>query len=219
MTESVPINLPTELPIFPLSGALLLPHGHLPLHIFEPRYLNLVEEALGAGRVMGMIQPKEVHTHPTPDTADLYAVGCAGRIVSFSEMDDGRLLITLRGIKRFRLADELPLYRGFRRIIADYTPYDEDRAEPPRDTVDRSRLIAAARAYLKQREMTCDWQAVQGASDLAVVTSLAMMCQFEPHEKQALLECENFVERAGMLISLLEMGAHSAEPEAPTTRH
>lgn len=204
-TTSLP-HLPGVLPIFPLDGVLLLPHGHLPLHVFEPRYRAMVEAALGLGRMIGMLQPRVAHPHPIPDDAPIFEVGCAGRIVSFSETDDGRFLITLKGVCRFRVSEELPLVDGgFRRVRPDFSPYlgDIEGTEDP--ALDRVRLLAAARTYLQAKAIECDWSAVEAASLPAIVTSMAMICPFEPGEKQALLECHSLTDRGNLLTSLFEM--------------
>ncbi len=205
-------HLPSLLPIFPLDGAVLLPHGHLPLHVFEHRYRAMVEAALGLKRMIGMIQPRQVETHPIPDDAPIFEVGCAGRIVSFSETDDGRFLITLKGICRFRVADELPLGdQPFRRVHPDFSPFliDLETAEEP--SLDRTRLLAAARAYLQAKSIACEWSAVEAASIPAIVTSLAMICPFETGEKQALLESRSLTDQGNMLISLFEMALIESE--------
>lgn len=133
-----PPELPATLPIFPLDGVLLLPHGHLPLHIFEPRYRAMIEAALGERRLIGMIQPRRDYPHPIPDDARIFDVGCAGRIVSFAETDDGRFLVTLRGVCRFRVDEELPLEaNGFRRVRPDFVPYLGDFDADDEATVER----------------------------------------------------------------------------------
>lgn len=212
-------HLPAELPIFPLPGVLLLPHGHLPLHIFEPRYLNMVEHVLGGSRMLGMIQPSDPVPSPVPDGAEIYRTGCAGRIISFAETDDGGYLITLRGVCRFRIVEELPLVEGYRRVSPDFTPFHHDLEEQAKNHIDRKRLVDAARIYLHFRDATTDWSAVESASDQMLVNSLAMMCPFEPREKQALLECAGFDEQSNMLITLLEMAVHEAESSANRARH
>jgi hypothetical protein len=212
-------HLPAELSIFPLPGVLLLPYGHLPLHIFEPRYLNMVEHALGASRMLGMIQPSGSVANPVPDGAEVYGIGCAGRIISFAETDDGGYLITLRGVCRFRIVEELPLVEGYRRILPDFAPFHHDLEEPAEDRIDRARLLDAAQVYLHFKDATTDWSAVESASDQMLVNSLAMMSPFEPREKQALLECTSFAERSDMLITLLEMAVHEAESSANRARH
>jgi Lon protease-like protein len=211
--------LPRTLPIFPLEGVLLLPHGQLPLHIFEPRYRNMIEEALGSGRMLGMIQPRQSHPQPVPDDADVFEVGCAGRIVSFAETDDGRFLVTLKGVCRFRVAEELPLHRGFRRVVPDFKPFRGDLDAAADERVDRPRLLAAARAFLLMKNIACDWHAAESASAQALVTSLAMSCPFEPEEKQALLECSDLPARCRLLISLFEMAMLASDAPPPTTRH
>ncbi len=212
-------QLPAELPIFPLAGVLLLPHGHLPLHIFEPRYLNMVEHVLGGSRMLGMIQPNDTVPNPVPDDAKLYQTGCAGRIISFAETDDGGYLITLRGICRFRIAEELPLMAGYRSVSPEFAPFHHDLAEQAGNRVDRARLLDAARIYLHFKDATTDWSAVASASDQMLVNSLAMMCPFETREKQALLECADFADQCDMLITLLEMAVHEAESSANRARH
>ena len=212
-------RLPAILPVFPLDGVILLPRGHLPLQVFEPRYLNMVDEALGKGRIIGMIQPRLAPTHPIPDDAELFAVGCAGRIVSFAEGEDNRLLITLRGLCRFRIAEELEMHKGFRRVRPDYGPYLADLGEGEPAGVDRPRLLASARSYLALKDISCDWNAVDNASDEALVLSFAMMCPLETREKQALLEAPTTEQRAALLISLFEMALHETDGPAPEAWH
>lgn len=214
-------RLPRHLPIFPLEGSLLLPHGHLPLHIFEPRYRAMIDSALAGARIIGMIQPRLAYDHPTPDDAELFATGCAGRIVSFAETDDGRYFITLKGLCRFLVATELPLHAGgFRVVSADYSPFAADHDAPADAAVDRVRLIAAARDYLAVKEIGCDWQAAEAAPLPALITTFAMTCPFEPREKQALLECADVTSRGELLISLFEMAARSGSDSTPSrARH
>ncbi len=194
--------LPGVLPIFPLAGVLLLPRGRLPLNIFEPRYLAMTRDALAGPRLIGMIQPTE---EERPGAAPrVYPVGCAGRMVSFSETEDGRYLITLKGLIRFAVAAELEAERGYRRVVPDFAPFRAD-LEPDRGAVDRPRLMAALKAYLAIQGFSVDWTAVEGTEDERLVTSLAMICPFDPGEKQALLEAPDLGARARALISLLEM--------------
>ena len=206
--------LPDTLPIFPLPGAILLPHGHLPLNIFEPRYLNMIDWALGHGRMIGMVQPREPQSGLVADDAPVFGVGGAGRIVSFSETEDSRYLITLAGVSRFRIASELPTTDGFRNVATDFGPFAADLIETSATQADRPRLLKAMRQYLKARDLGADWSAIEQASDDALVTSLAMTCPFEPGEKQALLECDSPAARAEMLISLLEIEARAADSAA-----
>ncbi len=209
-------GLPDEFPVFPLSGALLLPGGRLPLNIFEPRYLALVEDALAAGRMFGMVQPDP--RWPAGESGPgLYRVGCLGRVSSFSETDDGRYLITLTGITRFFIATELPGRRGYRRIRADLGRYvaDLDRAGGG-SGFDREELIAALRAYFNSRGFEANWEAIGQMDDEALVVTLCMVCPFQPAEKQALLEADSPADRACALLSLLRIEAHGdgGEPEA-----
>jgi uncharacterized protein len=217
--EEVLRHLPRVLPIFPLEGALLLPHGQLPLHIFEPRYRAMIEEALGNSRVLGMIQPRGNHPDPVPDRADVFEIGCAGRIVSFAETEDGRFLVTLKGVCRFRVTEELSLLRGFRRVVPDFEPFRADLAHASEEGIDRPRLLAAARAFLLMKNIACDWQAAEAASSQALITSLAMSCPFEPEEKQALLESADLPARGRLLISLFEMAMLASDAPPAGTRH
>lgn len=212
-------RLPAILPIFPLDGAMLLPRGHLPLQIFEPRYLNMVEEALGKGRMIGMIQPRHSQSHEPGEAPELFSVGCAGRIVSFAETEDNRLLITLRGVCRFQVVEELTLFKGFRRVTPEYTPFLADLSDPPREAVDRERMLAAARAYFALKDISCDWDAVNNADDETLILSFAMMCPFDSREKQGLLECAGLGVRAELLTSLFEMAVHETERPAPESWH
>jgi len=212
-------SLPETLPIFPLTRALLLPRARLPLNVFEPRYLSMVSAALGQGRFIGMIQPKKAYGDPVPDDAQLYETGCAGRITSFAETDDGRFLITLLGVSRFRVVRELAPVDGYRRVVPDFAPFAGDLDHDPGAAADRKRLVRAVRGYFALRSIDGDWNAINEASDEALVTSLAMICPFEPREKQALLECAGVAERADLLTALMEMAVHEAEATARAGKH
>ena len=202
-----PHALPTEIAVFPLSGALLLPEGRLPLNIFEPRYLAMTEDSLAAGRMFGMVQPDPAA--PRGETGPgLYRIGCLGRLTSFAETEDGRFLITLTGMTRFRIAEELAMHRGYRRVRADYTPFQADLAPAAPPALDRRALLAALRPFFKARGIEANWEAVEQTADAELVTTLAMVCPFEVPEKQALLEATTPADRAAMLIALLQMGAH-----------
>jgi uncharacterized protein len=200
-------DLPGEIPVFPLPGALLLPRGKLPLNIFEPRYLAMTEDALGQGRMFGMIQPDPMV--PETDTGPgLFHVGCLGRLTSFSETDDRRYLITLTGVIRFAIAGEIDMRRGYRRVNADFTPFVADlNLEPQAIGVARDALLAALRGYFTQRGFDANWDAIKRLPDDMLVVTLAMVCPFEPAEKQALLEAPSDAERASTLLTLLQMGA------------
>jgi uncharacterized protein len=206
-------DLPGETPVFPLPGALLLPRGKLPLNIFEPRYLAMTEDALRQGRMFGMIQPDP--TLPEAEAGPgLFHVGCLGRLSSFSETDDGRYLITLTGVIRFAVADEIAMRRGYRRVRADFSAFAADLELQPRPLgVPRDALLAALRGYFSQRGFEANWDAIKRLADDMLVITLAMVCPFEPAEKQALLEAPSDGERAATLLTLLQMGAAAQDPQ------
>ena len=200
-------DLPGEFPIFPLEGALLLPRGRLPLNIFEPRYLAMTEDALGAKRMLGVLQPDR--TAPTaPEGPGLFRVGCLGRLVSFSETEDGRFLVTLEGVIRFEIERETDMRRGYRRVRGDFTRFLDDLSLDPQPIgVKRDALIAALRDYFGRRELEANWDAIRRIPDDMLAVTLAMICPFEPAEKQALLEAPTPAERGSTLLALLRMGA------------
>lgn len=205
-----PDDLPHEFAVFPLSGALLLPRGKLPLNIFEPRYLAMTQDSLAAGRMFGMVQPDP---GVAPNGEGLYRVGCLGRLSSFSETDDGRLLITLTGLIRFNIVTELEAQQGYRRVRGDFTGYIDDlKLERPSIEIERDRILTALRAYFTRRGVEANWEAIRGLSDDGLVITLAMACPFEPVEKQALLEAPSDLDRAATLLALLQMGAAGIDP-------
>ncbi len=205
-------DLPQTLAIFPLSGVLLLPRGKLPLNIFEPRYLAMTEDGLKGDRLIGMVQP--VEEGAAGDQPLVFPVGCAGRITQFTETEDGRFLITLSGLCRFRIERELPLFCGYRRVVPDFSPFQSD-FEPESARLDRARLLTALRVYLKLQQLSADWESIESAPDERLVTSLAMICPFSCREKQALLESTCLEERARVLTTLLEMAVlQGAGPDA-----
>ena len=200
-------NLPDEFPVFPLPGALLLPRGKLPLRIFEPRYVAMTEDALGQGRMFAMIQPDP--TVPESERGPgLYRVGCLGRMSSFTETDEGHYLITLTGLARFSVARELDMRRGYRRIAGDFSTYRNDLDLAPQPIgVEREALLTALRGYFTHRGFDANWDAIKRLDDDMLVVTLAMVCPFEPAEKQALLEAPTQAERGAALLLLLQMGA------------
>jgi Lon protease-like protein len=214
-------DLPEICPVFPLTGALLLPGGRLPLNIFEPRYLAMTEDALATGRMFAMIQPN-ADQKPAAQGPVLYKVGCLGRLSSFSETDDGRYLITLAGLIRFDVIEEVDMLRGYRRVRADFRRFaadldEEDRAGVP----DRAGLLDALRRYFDNRGFDANWDAINAMEDGHLVTSLAMVCPFEPLEKQALLQAISLADRADTLRTLLSIDTHTPphDPdEAPPRR-
>ena len=209
-------QLPDQFPVFPLSGALLLPHGKLPLNIFEKRYLAMVEDALGAGRMFGMIQPNPLLARGEAGPG-LYRVGCLGRLISFSETEDGRFLITLAGLSRFTVTEELPMRRGYRQVRADFSAFRADLAGEPELTLARDELFAALRSYFGRRGFEANWDAIKQMPDDMLLVTLCMACPFEDAEKQALLEAPGAQDRANALLALLLMDQHSEDqpPQAP----
>ncbi|MBN8872066.1 MAG: LON peptidase substrate-binding domain-containing protein [Rhodospirillales bacterium] len=209
-------TLPEAFAVFPLAGALLLPRGKLPLNIFEPRYLAMTEDSLAAGRMFAMIQPDP----KAPEGANgpgLYQVGCLGRLSSFSETDDGRFLITLTGLIRFNLVEELAPRNGYRRVRGDFEPFFGDLDPTPQPSgVEREALLTALRGYFARRNFEANWDAIRRMPDEALVVTLAMVCPFEPAEKQALLEARSEADRATTLLALLQMGA--VAPDTPPGR-
>jgi Lon protease-like protein len=207
-------DLPSEFAVFPLTGALLLPRGKLPLNIFEQRYLAMVLDSLESGRMFGMIQPTP---HPADAAGEpgLYRVGCLGRLSSFSETDDGRLLITLSGLIRFTVDAERPGRNGYRRVRGDFSSYTADLTlTRPQVEIEREKLLTALRGYFARRAIDANWEAIKGLTDDGLVITLAMACPFEPAEKQALLEAPTDADRAATLLALLQMGAASSDPSS-----
>lgn len=196
-------DLPHSLPLFPLTGVVLLPRGQLPLNVFEPRYLEMVDYALSGDRLIGMIQPTE--NEDVVLKPRLSQVGCAGRLVGFRETEDNRYLITLQGLCRFRLTGEMETSTAWRAGTCDFAPFAGDLAQRPDEEVPRERLLAALKSYLSSRDMQADWKSVMTAPAEALVNALAMMCPFDPAEKQALLEADSFQARTRTLLALLEM--------------
>lgn len=196
---------PRLIPLFPLAGALLLPRGHLPLNIFEPRYLAMVDAALSGDRVIGMIQP-DPSGGDGVETPTLCPIGCAGRIIQFAESGDGRYLITLVGVSRFRLEREPTTLTPYRLGEVDYRPFAQDFvAQAGEDEVDRKGLIRTLRDFAEANDLKIDWKSINGAPNEALVNALAMMAPFGPREKQALLEAPNLKERAEMLVAITEV--------------
>jgi Lon protease-like protein len=204
-------DLPETLDVFPLSGVLLLPRGQLPLNVFEPRYLALVDAALSGTRLIGMIQPTQNEEKVLKPT--LAAIGCAGRVTGYRENEDGRYLITLTGVCRFRVAKELITDAPFRQVKADFAPFLEDLVSADETDFPRDRLVTALKDYLSRRDLKADWKSVLSAPPETLVNALAMLCPFEPAEKQALLEAPTWPERVDTLIALLEMA--NAGPQGP----
>lgn len=206
-------DLPQLIPVFPLDGALLLPGGELPLQIFEPRYLNMIDDAMAGERVIGMIQTRHGGDRARPKLAE---VGCVGRITSYNETSDGRYLITLTGICRFEAGEELDLRLPYRQLRARYSRFGDDLArdeEAEASAAARARFSRALKAYLNRREMDIDWETANEAPLEALVNSLCMGLPFEPAEKQAFLEAPDLAGRFEVLTTLLEIDAGDLDDE------
>ena len=200
-------DLPQVIPVFPLNGALLLPGGDLPLQIFEPRYLNMIDDVMAGDRVIGMIQTRVGGDRARPGLTD---VGCAGRITSYAETSDGRYLITLTGVCRFEPGEELNSQTPYRQLRARYDRFEGDLAEDEdaqAPEAARSRFAKALKRYLNHRELDIDWETASTAPLEALVNSLAMGLPFDPAEKQALLEAPDLAGRFETLATLLEIDA------------
>lgn len=225
--NSAPQALPEVLSVFPLTGVLVFPGMILPLHIFEPRYRNMVEDALNADGVFGMIQPvvPRQDNRPAPggdsEAPDLYAVGCAGYIEKWEKLPDGRYVLELKGMSRFRCEAELSLHRGYRRVKAKYAEF----ADLPIDRnwhCDRARLMATLEEYAKSHGLMLQLDQVGDLSDIELVSIIGMSLPFHPSEKQALLEAPRLEDREAVLLNLLRLGSGAVDPDAavpPRTVH
>lgn len=198
-------DLPAHVPVFPLSGALLLPGGQMPLNLFEPRYLSMFDAALSGARIIGMIQPAYNGDRGPADAPKLCDVGCLGRITSFSETGDGRYVITLQGICRFRIEEEMAVTTAFRQCRV--TPFEMDLHDDADvgDDIDRDAVLKAFRSYLEANSLDADWESVQKAGNASLVNALSMMSPYGAAEKQALLEAVSLKARAETLIAITEM--------------
>ena len=200
-----PNELPAEIPIFPLPGALLLPRGQMPLNIFEPRYLAMIDDALRGDRIIGMIQPDVRHTGSI-DRPVLYKIGCAGRITQLAESGDGRYLIELTGISRFEVLEEITTTTPYRKCRVNFGRFADDFvARKGEDAVDREALLRALRDFLKANKLSADWQGIDKAPNEALVNALAMMSPYGSAEKQALLEAKDLKSRAEILVAVTEI--------------
>ena len=206
VTYHNPGDLPEVIPVFPLDGALLLPRGQMPLNIFEPRYLAMIDDALRSGlRLIGMIQPDPSHPGPE-DKPRLFKVGCVGRLTQIAETGDGRYWIQLTGIARFRIEDELTVTTPYRQCRVSFAPFIDDfDARKGEDDVDRDSLLKALKDFLQANNLKADWQGIENAPNEALVNALAMMSPYGPAEKQALLEAPDLKTRAEVLVAVTEM--------------
>ncbi len=210
-----PDDCPAVVPLFPLGGALLLPRGQMPLNIFEPRYIAMIDDAIRTHRVIGIVQP-EPESGRQAATPGLLQVGCLGRITQFAETGDDRYILTLTGIARFRIAEELSVTTPYRQCRVGYDAYLIDfTARAGEEAVDRNALLKALRAFAKASELKIDWKGVNEAPNEALVNALSMMCPFGPREKQALLEAPTLKERAEVLVAIteIELARNGGDPE------
>ncbi len=218
---------PTVIPLFPLTGSLLLPGNLLPLNVFEPRYRNMVEDALAGDKHIGMIQPFVPHQDNWVETAEsasnpkLYPIGCVGRIERSEQQADGRYVIVLRGVSRFRIVRELPLHRGYRRVEADYSEFPGDVREPA-SVLDPSRLLQALRTFADTHSLEFDFDLLGALPGVILLNGLAAALPFQPAEKQALLEAPGTLEREERLLTLMGMGLDTMSADeyySPPTVH
>jgi uncharacterized protein len=199
-----PADLPQKLPVFPLPGALLLPRADLPLNIFEPRYLEMVSDALSGERMIGIIQPKD--DSDTAERLELMKVGCAGRITSYAETPDGRMLVTLTGVSRFSIKSELTVDTAYRQVMANFKPFAIDLVmDLGANEVNRPALLTAFKDYLTANNMSADWSEINAASTEVLVNTLSLLAPYPASEKQALLEAPDLKTRADVLVALTEM--------------
>ena len=204
-----PADLPARIPVFPLRGAILLPRATLPLNIFEPRYLDMIDDVMSGARVIGILQPRlsgDDEESPIEKTAGLRSVGCAGRVTSYQELDDGRLIITLTGITRFECVGETETETPYRVMSVSYDRFASDLTEGlGEELVDRQNLLRVLKTYLEVNRLKTDWSTIQRASNEFLINALSVMCPYGPEEKQALLEAKDLRSRAEVLVALAEI--------------
>ena len=201
-----PADLPEIIPVFPLPGALLLPRGQMPLNIFEPRYLAMVDDSFRDGhRLIGMIQPDVAHSKNS-DKPALFRVGCVGRITQLAESGDGRYILELTGVARFKVLEELEVLTAYRQCKVDFFAFVDDfTARMGEEEVDREALLTVLADFLKANNLKVDWEGVESAPNEALVNALAMMSPYGPAEKQAMLEAPDLKTRAEIPIAVTEM--------------
>lgn len=201
-------DLPGTIPIFPLPGALMLPRARLPLHIFEPRYLAMIDDTLKTShRLIGMVQP---YTAPGTGEKKLHTIGCAGRLTQFSETEDGRYMITLAGMSRFRVAQEVEGFQPYRRCDVSWDGFGADLGAEEKDPgFDRDSFLNTLSRYFDAMDLSTDWESLSEADDELLINSLSMLCPFEPEEKQALLEAPSLTTRRETIAALLEFALAS----------
>ncbi|AGK59958.1 peptidase S16 [Hyphomicrobium denitrificans 1NES1] len=205
-----PADLPARIPVFPLRGAILLPRATLPLNIFEPRYLEMIDDAMSGARIIGILQPiladDDDQESPLDKAAKLRSVGCAGRVTSYQELDDGRVIITLTGITRFESIGEAETDKPYRIMSVSYDRFASDLTEGlGEEFVDRKNLLRVLKTYLEVNRLKTDWTTIQRASNEFLINALSVMCPYGPEEKQALLEAKDLRSRAEVLVALAEI--------------
>jgi len=206
-------DLPQVIPVFPLDGAVLLPGGRLPLNIFEPRYLNMVDDAMAGHRLIGMIQTRAGGDREKPRLAP---VGCAGRITSYTETTDGRYLITLTGVCRFKPGPELPVQTPYRQVRPKFDMYESDLNPPDADgLLDNTLFYDVLKNYLDCQGLEIDWETARSAPPDALINSLAIGLPFDPAEKQALLEAYSLADRRDALMALMEIDSAGSDDDEP----
>ncbi|PJI84682.1 hypothetical protein BC777_3743 [Yoonia maricola] len=204
-------DLPDTIPVFPLPGALLLPRARLPLHLFEPRYLAMLDDVLKTPcRLIGMVQPYDA---PGGDSK-LHTIGCAGKVTAFSETEDGRYMITMSGASRFRITQEVEGFTPYRRCNVDWSGFERDLGPVEKDTsFDREKFMEALGRYLVDQGLSTDWESLGEAEDELLINSLSMLCPFEPEDKQALLEAPSLTTRRETLMTLIEFALRGGSGE------
>jgi hypothetical protein len=205
---SAPSDLPSRIPVFPLRGAILLPRASLPLNVFEPRYLAMIDDVMAGQRIVGVIQPASGDGGESPEgkSSNLRRIGCAGRVTSYQELDDGRLAITLTGIARYEIVEETSTPKPYRIMSVSYDRFSSDLSrDAGEDQVDREKLLTSLKTYLERNRLTADWNVIERASSEFLINALSVMSPYGPEEKQALLEATDLKSRAQVLVALAEM--------------
>lgn len=207
-------DLPDTIPIFPLPGALLLPRARLPLHIFEPRYLQMLEDCMKTPqRLIGMIQTRDIPANQGGEPR-LHSIGCAGRMTGFSETEDGRYMVTLSGISRFRLREEVTGFTPYRRAKVDWKGFERDQGEVEKDPgFERTKFMDLLQRFFESLELSTDWDSLGDADEELLINSLSMLCPFSPEDKQALLEAPTLITRRETMVTLIEFALHGGSGE------
>lgn len=210
-----PADLPATIPVFPLPGALLLPRTRLPLNIFEPKYLAMLDDTLKSEhRLIGMVQPVDVPSGKTGKPR-LHQIGCAGRLTAFQETDDGRYMITLSGVSRYRITEQLDGFAAYLKADVDWGSFERDLGRREIDeSFDRPAFLDVLRRYFETAQLTSDWDSLKEADEELLVNSLSMLCPFDPEEKQALLEAPTLETRRETLVTLMEFALRGGDDDA-----